>query len=85
MDEGSIAQMYFDGAGQSTTAFRLDTPVKDLPKKAVDVVLYGTKGEKLDLHCEKSRAAAATIRSLLRASSTTWSAATSETTSESDA
>lgn len=29
--------------------FSLDVPVKDLPKKALDVILYGTKGEKIEV------------------------------------
>ena len=29
--------------------FSLDTPVKDLPKKALEAVLYGTKGKKLNV------------------------------------
>ena len=27
----------------------IDTPVKDLPKQMLDMVLYGTNGEKLDV------------------------------------
>ncbi|MBU5592585.1 excinuclease ABC subunit UvrA [Clostridium sp. MSJ-4] len=33
--------------------FKLDTPIKDLPSKVVDVLLYGLKGEKLKVHYEK--------------------------------
>ena len=29
--------------------FSLDTPVKELPRKIVDIILYGTKGKKLDI------------------------------------
>lgn len=29
--------------------FSLDTPVKELPKKVVDLILYGTKGKKLNI------------------------------------
>ncbi len=30
--------------------FSLDTPVSDLPKDIVEILLYGTKGKKLDVH-----------------------------------
>ena len=53
LDDGSIARMYFDALSKKY-GFALDVPVKDLPKKAVDVVLYGTKGEPLDLHWKKA-------------------------------
>ena len=44
--EGSVAQMYFEGLA-AHYGFSLDTPVKDLPKKIVDLILYGSKGEKI--------------------------------------
>ncbi len=43
---GTIAQMYYEGLAEHYH-FSLDTPVKDLPKKVMDVLLYGTKGEKI--------------------------------------
>ena len=42
----SIFRMYFEALAQKYH-FSLTAPVKDLPKEAMDVVLYGTKGEKL--------------------------------------
>ncbi len=48
MDGNSIARMYFDGLA-SHYGFSLKAPVKDLPQKALDVILYGTKGEKIKL------------------------------------
>ena len=45
---GTIAQMYYEGLADHY-GFSLDTPVKDLPKKVVDLLLYGTKGEKIKL------------------------------------
>jgi excinuclease ABC subunit A len=33
--------------------FKLDTPIKDLPKEVVNVLLYGLNGEKLVVHYEK--------------------------------
>ena len=44
--EGSVAQMYFEGLANHY-GFSLDTPIRDLPKKIVDLILYGTKGEKI--------------------------------------
>ena len=40
--------MYYEGLA-AHYGFSLDTPVKDLPKKAIDVILYGTKGEKIKM------------------------------------
>ena len=49
--EGGIAQMYYEGLA-AHYGFSLDVPVKDLPKQAVEVLLYGTKGEKILMHRE---------------------------------
>ena len=42
----SIFRMYFEALAQKYH-FSLTAPVKDLSKEAMDVILYGTKGEKL--------------------------------------
>ena len=42
----SIFRMYFEALAQKYH-FSLTTPVKDLPADVMDVILYGTKGEKL--------------------------------------
>ena len=42
----SIFRMYFEALAQKYH-FSLTVPVKDLPKEAMDVILYGTGGEKL--------------------------------------
>ena len=42
----SIFRMYFEALAEKYH-FSLSVPVKDLPKKALDVILYGTGGEKL--------------------------------------
>ena len=42
----SIFRMYFEALAQKYH-FSLTTPVKDLSEEAMDVILYGTKGEKL--------------------------------------
>jgi len=47
-DGGTIAKMYYDGLAQHYN-FSLDTPVKELPKNIVDILLYGTKGEKIQM------------------------------------
>ena len=47
-DGGTIAQMYYEGLA-AHYGFSLDTPVQDLPKKAVDVILNGTNGEKIKM------------------------------------
>lgn len=44
--QGSIAQMYFDAVAKRY-GFSLKVPVKDLPKGALDRLLYGTDGEKI--------------------------------------
>ncbi len=49
-----ISRMYFDALAKKY-CFKLDTPVKDLPKEVLDVILYGTKGEELTLHYDQPR------------------------------
>jgi len=49
--EGGIAQMYYEGLADHY-GFSLDTPVKDLPKQVVDILLYGNKGEKINVKRE---------------------------------
>jgi excinuclease ABC subunit A len=46
IDGGMISLMYFEGLA-AHYKFSLDTPVKDLDPKALEVVLYGTGGEKI--------------------------------------
>ncbi|MBR4304144.1 MAG: excinuclease ABC subunit UvrA [Clostridia bacterium] len=47
-DKESIAVMYFKALSQKY-GFSLDTPVKDLTADVLDKILYGTKGDKLEL------------------------------------
>jgi len=49
-----ISRMYFDALAKKYK-FKLNTPVKDLPKEVMDVILYGTNGEKLTLHYDQPR------------------------------
>ena len=44
----SISRMYFE-ALSTKYGFKLTTPVEELPEEVMDVILYGTKGEKLKL------------------------------------
>ena len=46
--EGGIAQMYYQSLSEHYH-FSLDTPVKELPKQVMDILLYGTKGEKIKM------------------------------------
>ena len=43
---GTIAQMYYEALAEHY-GFSLDTPVGELPPKIIDILLYGTKGEKI--------------------------------------
>ncbi len=45
-----IALMYFNALSKKYD-FSLTTPIKDLPDGVLDIILYGTKGEKLTLNC----------------------------------
>ena len=49
MDGSTIASMYFEALAEKYR-FSLDTPVKDLPEEILDIILYGTKGEKITVH-----------------------------------
>ena len=44
----SISRMYFEALSKKY-GFKLTTPVEELPEEVMDVILYGTKGEKLKL------------------------------------
>ena len=49
-----ISRMYFDALAKKYK-FKLNTPVKDLSPEVLDVILYGTRGEKLTLHYDQPR------------------------------
>jgi len=49
--EGSMSEMYYEGLGKRY-GFTLDTPVKDMSREAVDAILFGTKGERIEMHRE---------------------------------
>ena len=49
MEGSTIATMYFEALAEKYK-FSLDTPVKDLSDEIMDIILYGTKGEKITVH-----------------------------------
>ena len=49
-----IAKMYFEALSKRYK-FRLSTPVKDLSEEVLDVIFYGTRGEKLQLYYDQPR------------------------------
>ncbi len=48
MEGNTIAYMYYKGLSEHY-GFSLNTPICDLPDEIVDILLYGTKGEKIRL------------------------------------
>ena len=49
--EGSISEMYYLGLGKRY-GFTLDTPICEMSKEAVHALLYGTNGERIEMHRE---------------------------------
>ena len=49
----SISRMYFEALAKKY-GFKLTTPVKDLPEEILDIILYGTRGEKLKLTYDRA-------------------------------
>ena len=49
--EGSVSEMYYEGLAKHY-GFTLDTPIKDLSAKALNALLYGTGGERIEMHRE---------------------------------
>ena len=50
----TIAKMYYDALAKKYH-FKLTTPVKELPKEIIDVLMYGTGGEPLELVYDTAR------------------------------
>nr|WP_300166973.1 excinuclease ABC subunit UvrA [uncultured Flavonifractor sp.] len=48
----SISRMYFEALSKKYN-FKLTTPIGELPPEILDIILYGTKGEKLKLTYER--------------------------------
>ncbi len=51
---GSISEMYYKALAKKYN-FSLDTPIKDLPKEIIEILLYGNNGEELDLIYNSAR------------------------------
>ena len=47
--EGSVSEMYYLGLGKNY-GVSLDTPIKEMSTEAVNALLYGTNGEKIEMH-----------------------------------
>ncbi len=54
MDEGSLTSRYLKAVAKKYD-IDLDTPVKKLPRKKLDLLLYGNDGEQLDLYEDESK------------------------------
>ena len=49
--DGSVSSMYYEGLGKRT-ASPWTPPICEMSKEAVDAILYGTKGERIEMHRE---------------------------------
>ncbi len=49
MEGSSIAAMYFEALANAYK-FSLDTPIDNLPEDIINIILYGTNGEKIEVH-----------------------------------
>jgi len=47
--EGSVSEMYYKGLGKRY-GFTLDTPIKEMNEEALNALLYGTGGERIEMH-----------------------------------
>ncbi|MBQ8726577.1 MAG: excinuclease ABC subunit UvrA [Clostridia bacterium] len=48
LDSGKMVQMYFNALSKHY-GFSMDVPVKDLPREILDILLYGTNGERVNM------------------------------------
>lgn len=48
LDTGRMASMYFNSLAKYY-GFSMDTPIKDLPRNILDILLYGNGGEKIEM------------------------------------
>ena len=51
--DDSIARMYFEALAKKYH-FSLTVPIRELPQEALDVILYGTRGENLTIYYERA-------------------------------
>ncbi|MDR2569939.1 MAG: excinuclease ABC subunit UvrA, partial [Oscillospiraceae bacterium] len=49
-----ISKMYFEALSKKYR-FKLNIPIKNLPDNIMDIIMYGTKGEKLELYYDQPR------------------------------
>lgn len=54
MDVSNINEMYLEALSKKYD-FSLDVPIHDLPKRVMDILLYGNKGEELELNYISSK------------------------------
>ena len=54
MDISSINEMYLNALSKKYD-FSLDVPIKDLPKRVMDILLYGNNGEELELNYNSAK------------------------------
>ncbi|MCL2247644.1 MAG: excinuclease ABC subunit UvrA [Oscillospiraceae bacterium] len=59
--QDGVVKMYFDALAKKYR-FKLSTPVKELPENIVNIILYGTKGEALELRFDKERGSGTLVR-----------------------
>lgn len=52
-DDGTMANMYYSAIAKKY-GFDFDTKIKDISKEAIDAILYGTRGERLELFLKRS-------------------------------
>ncbi len=54
-EPNSISRMYYEGMAERY-GFSLDTPMEELPEDILDIILFGTRGEKLKLTYDRKYA-----------------------------
>jgi excinuclease ABC subunit A len=54
IDLNSMGSLYYNGLAKKYN-FSLDVPVKDLPKNIIDILLYGSKGEEIEVHYKNAK------------------------------
>ena len=59
--DDSIARMYFEALAKKYH-FSLTVPIRELPQEALDVILYGTKGENLTIYYERANGRGTLVR-----------------------
>ena len=81
-ESGTQAGMFFAALSQKY-GFSLDTPLCDLPKEIIDIILYGTKGETLRIEYTRPNGDSHTFTAPFEGVITTTERRAAETTSDS--